>query len=54
MVLNGRAGRVTARRRTEERLADAEAHLEDLIGRLPAVIYRDRYRRDTGAFVAVD
>jgi diguanylate cyclase (GGDEF)-like protein/PAS domain S-box-containing protein len=37
-----------------ERLAEAQAHIGNLVERLPAVVYRDRYRRDDGAFVAVD
>src|SRR3982751_6795506 len=41
----GQRGRVSAsEREVGRRLAEAEAHLGDLVERLPAAVYRDRYR----------
>ena len=36
------------------RLAETEAHLRNLVERLPAAIYRDRYDRTDGTFLEVD
>jgi diguanylate cyclase (GGDEF)-like protein/PAS domain S-box-containing protein len=38
----------------EVRLAEAEAQLRDLVERLPAAVYRDRYSAEDGSFLAVD
>ena len=36
------------------RLAETQRHLGELVERLPAAVYRDRYRRDNGEFLEVD
>ena len=59
IVFEGRKARehgrlVAGGAETVSRLAETEAHLRTLVERLPATVYRDRYRASDGAFLSVE